>query len=59
MFAKMNLFLLWHLDTNSDRLFSSNSGSPIMILNVSVRHKSQEPHLHGEAYAAVFYLISA
>ena len=55
----MNLFLLWHLDTNSDRLFSSNSGSPIMILNVSVRHKSQEPHLHGEAYAAVFYLISA
>ena len=59
MFAKMNLFLLWHLDTNSDRLFSSNLGSSIMILNVSVRYKSQEPHLYGEAYAAVFNLISA
>ena len=56
----MNLFFLRHLDTNSDCLFSSNSGSSLMIFNCSLRHKSQflEPHLYGKAYAAMFHLIS-
>ena len=41
MFAKMNLFLRWYLDTNSDRLYNKNLGSSLMIFNFSVR---LEPH---------------
>ena len=52
---------MWrHLDTNSHRLFSSNSGPSLMIFNFSVRHNSHplEPHVNGETYAAIFHLIS-
>ena len=56
----MNLFLWWHLHTNSDRFFSSNSGSSLMVLNFSVRHKSHllEPQLWSEVYPAIIHLIS-
>ena len=56
----MNLFLWWHLDANSNFLFSSNSQSSLMIFNFSVRHKSQLPesYLSGEGYATMFHLIS-
>ena len=40
MFAKTSLFLWQHSDTNSDYLFSSNSGFSLMIFNFSVRYRS-------------------